>query len=66
MQTITVFFDLYVVCGIITAAITLLMLTFSPKPIEKTLGYLLASFVLWPFWPYAMLLNDLANIPYYN
>ncbi|MFT3883322.1 MAG: hypothetical protein QM703_27170 [Gemmatales bacterium] len=55
MQIATIFLYTYIICGIISAAITFTMLCFSPRPIEKSLGYLLASFVMWPAWPYALI-----------
>ncbi len=62
-RLVCLFLDLYVICGIISVAITLIMLAFSPRPIEKSLIYLLASFFLWPVWPYGMLWSDSTSTP---
>lgn len=58
MQLLTVLMYTYIVCGIISAAITFVMLCFSPRSIEKFLGYLLASFVIWPVWPYSLIWDN--------
>ena len=65
MQIVTVLMYTYIISGIISAAITMIMLCFSPRPVGKSLGYLLASFVFWPAWPYILIWDTKSPVDFH-